>query len=172
MRGIVFHVERQDLYVRNHERVTLIGVIGASHTTAPVYAAARSLGAEIGRRSWWVVCGGLGGVMEGACRGAREVGSHAIGILPGADRHSANSWVDVSIVSGIGEARNTIIARTAHAVVALPGGLGTLSEIAFCIKFGTPVVALLPRGCESRGYPELEVVTGAAEACEWVSRHI
>ena len=110
--------------------------------------------------------------MEGACRGARESGGHALGILPGTDRESANRWVDIAIVSGIGEARNAIIARTAHAVVALPGGLGTLSEIAFCLKFGTPVVALVPEGCDRPPYPVLEEVRDAAAACEWISRHL
>jgi uncharacterized protein (TIGR00725 family) len=88
------------------------------------------------------------------------------------DRNDANRWVDIPIVSGIGEARNTIIARTAHAVVALPGRFGTLSEIAFCLVFGTPVVALVPEGCGVAAYPELEVVSSAGEACEWISRRL
>jgi uncharacterized protein (TIGR00725 family) len=89
-----------------------------------------------------VVCGGLGGVMEAVCRGAREAGGTTIGILPGADRAAANPFVGVAIPSGLGEARNALVVRAADAVIAVGGGYGTLSEIALALKAGKPVVGI------------------------------
>jgi uncharacterized protein (TIGR00725 family) len=89
-----------------------------------------------------VVCGGLGGVMEAACRGAREAGGLTVGLLPGLDRRQANPHVQVAIATGLGEARNALIARAADALVAVAGGYGTLSEIALALKGGTPVVGI------------------------------
>jgi hypothetical protein len=80
--------------------------------------------------------------MEAACRGAREAGGVTIGILPGADRGAANRFVEVAIPTGLGEARNAVVVRSADAVVAVGGGYGTLSEIAFALKAGKPVVGL------------------------------
>ena len=89
-----------------------------------------------------VVCGGLGGVMEAACRGAKAAGGTTVGILPGTDRLDANDYVDVAIPTGIGEARNALVVGTADAVVAVGGEFGTLSEIALALKAGTPVIGL------------------------------
>ena len=88
------------------------------------------------------MCGGLGGVMEAACRGAKETGGTTIGILPSTDRSEANGFVDVAIPTGLGEARNALVVRAADAVIALGGGYGTLSEIALALKAGKPVVGL------------------------------
>jgi hypothetical protein len=120
----------------------LIGVIGASHCSPEIYALARQVGAAIAKANASLICGGLGGVMEAACRGAKEVGGTTIGILPGTDKHEANAYVDIPIVTGIRDARNTIIARTADGLIAVSGEYGTLSEIAFAKKFGKPVVSL------------------------------
>ena len=89
-----------------------------------------------------VVCGGLGGVMEAVCRGAQGAGGRTVGILPGDDRHQANPYVDVAVATGLGEARNVVVVRTADVVVAVGGEFGTLSEIALAIKLGKPVVGL------------------------------
>src|SRR4051812_25570799 len=89
-----------------------------------------------------VVCGGRGGVMEAACRGAAGAGGMAVGILPGVDRAEANEFVTVAIATGLGEARNALVARAADALVAVGGAYGTLSEIALALAAGTPVVAL------------------------------
>jgi uncharacterized protein (TIGR00725 family) len=89
-----------------------------------------------------VVCGGLGGVMEAAARGARGAGGLTVGILPGRRHAEANPYVDVVIVTGFGEGRNVLVARSAHALIALPGEHGTLSEIALALKMGRPVVGL------------------------------
>jgi uncharacterized protein (TIGR00725 family) len=89
-----------------------------------------------------VVCGGLGGVMEAACRGAKQAGGHTVGILPGSDRAAANPFVDTAVPTGLGEARNALVVRAADALIAVGGGYGTLSEIAFALKAGKRVVGL------------------------------
>jgi uncharacterized protein (TIGR00725 family) len=89
-----------------------------------------------------LICGGLGGVMEAACRGARQAGGTTVGILPGTDRSAANPYVDIAIATGLGEARNAIVARSADALIAIGGAYGTLSEIAFALKAGKRVVGL------------------------------
>ncbi len=89
-----------------------------------------------------MVCGGLGGVMEAACRGAKDGGGVTVGILPGTDRAAANAFVDVAIPSGLGEARNALVVRAADALIAVGGGYGTLSEIALALKAGKRVVGL------------------------------
>ncbi len=88
------------------------------------------------------MCGGLGGVMEAACRGAKEAGGTTIGILPGTDRAAANRFVDFAIPTGLGEARNALVVRAADALIAVGGAYGTLSEIAFALKAGKPVAGL------------------------------
>jgi uncharacterized protein (TIGR00725 family) len=88
------------------------------------------------------VCGGLGGVMEAACRGAKSAGGTTLGILPGIDRSDANEFVDVAVPTGLGEARNALVVRAADALVAVGGGYGTLSEIALALKAGKRVVSL------------------------------
>jgi uncharacterized protein (TIGR00725 family) len=89
-----------------------------------------------------VVCGGLGGVMEAACRGARSEGGAAVGILPGLDRGAANRHVSIAIATGLGEARNALVVRAADALIAVGGAYGTLSEIALALKTGKPVIGL------------------------------
>jgi uncharacterized protein (TIGR00725 family) len=89
-----------------------------------------------------LVCGGLGGVMEAACRGAKSRLGTTVGLLPGSDRGAANGWVDVAVATGMGEMRNALVVRSADAVVAVGGGWGTLSEIAFARKTGKPVVGV------------------------------
>jgi uncharacterized protein (TIGR00725 family) len=105
-------------------------------------AAAEEVGRLLARRGAVVVCGGLGGVMEAACRGAREEGGTAVGILPGFDRDAANPHVAVAIATGLGEARNALVVRAADALIAVGGAYGTLSEIALALKAGKPVIGL------------------------------
>ncbi len=109
-----------------------------------------------------LVCGGLGGVMEAACRGAKEAGATTVGILPGTDRAAANPFVDVAVPTGLGEARNALVVRAADALVAVGGGHGTLSEIALALKAGKRVVGLGTwdvEGVEAAGSPEAAVET-------------
>ncbi len=89
-----------------------------------------------------LICGGLGGVMEAACRGARSKLGFTVGLLPGDRREDANGWVSLAIPTGMGEARNFLIVRAADAIIAIGGGWGTLSEVAFAMKRGTPVISL------------------------------
>jgi len=107
----------------------------------PVEAAAE-VGRLVAERGAVLVCGGLGGTMESACRGAKEGGGLTVGILPGPDRSAANPFVDVALPTGLGEARNALVVRAADVVIAIGGGYGTLSEIALALKAGKPVVGL------------------------------
>ncbi len=101
---------------------------------------AEAVGRGLAERGAIVLCGGLSGVMEAVCRGCREGGGTNVGILPGASRSDANEFVDVALATGMGEMRNALIVRAADVVVALGGEYGTLSEIAFALKIGRPVV--------------------------------
>ena len=122
---------------------------------------AERVGEELARRGVVLVCGGLGGAMEAACRGARGAGGLTVGILPGSDRSAANPFVDVALATGLGEARNALVAGTADAMIAVGGGYGTLSEIAFALRAGKPVVGVA-------GW-EIEGMTPAASAEEAVT---
>lgn len=119
-----------------------IGVIGSGTCDDDTRKKAREVGQGLAERGYGIVCGGLGGVMESACRGANDAGGLTVGILPGENPDSANPYVDVAIATGMGVARNAIIVHTAAAVVAVSGGPGTLSEIAHCLQLGVPVVSL------------------------------
>lgn len=120
----------------------LIAVIGAGTCDEKTYALAEQVGSELARRGAMVVCGGLGGVMEAVCKGAQSAGGRTIGILPGTNYREANPFVDIPIVTGLGEARNSIVVRSGRVVIAIGGEYGTLSEIAFALKFGVPVIGL------------------------------
>lgn len=107
-----------------------------------VEALAEGVGREIARHGVTLVCGGLGGVMEAACRGASLEGGLTIGILPGEQRRDANPYVTIPIVTGIGYARNVAVVKSAQAVIAINGSYGTLSEIAHALQSGIPVIGL------------------------------
>jgi uncharacterized protein (TIGR00725 family) len=100
------------------------------------------VGRLLAERGAVLVCGGLGGTMEAACRGAQQAGGTTVGLLPGGSRSDANPFVDVAIPTGLGEARNALVVRAADVVVAVGGGYGTLSEIALALKAGKRVVGL------------------------------
>ena len=104
--------------------------------------AAEEAGAAVAEAGCVLVCGGLGGVMEAACRGARSKLGVAVGLLPGLDRADANGWVSVAVPTGLGEGRNVLIVRAADALVAVGGGYGTLSEVALALRAGKPVVGV------------------------------
>jgi uncharacterized protein (TIGR00725 family) len=129
----------------------LIGVIGAGQCDSSIYRIAVEVGEEIAKRGAILVCGGLGGVMEAAAKGASMVGTLTVGILPGPSIKSANPYIKVPVATDMGQARNVIIANTADALVAVAGGAGTLSEIGHGLKLGKPVVGL-------RTIPDLEGV--------------
>ncbi len=120
----------------------LIGVIGASSCSAEIAELAEAVGKEIGKRGVVLICGGLGGVMEFAAKGAKEAGGLTIGILPGTSKEEANCYIDIPIVTGLGHARNVVIAHTSDSLIAIAGEHGTLSEIAIGLKLKKPVIGL------------------------------
>src|SRR4051812_6624742 len=119
-----------------------IAIAGPGEAAPWELEAAEEAGAAVAEAGCGLVCGGLGGVMEAACRGARSRGGMTVGLLPGDDPLDANGWVQLAIPTGMGEARNALIIRTAAAVIAIGGAWGTLSEIALAMKRGTPVIGL------------------------------
>ena len=123
-------------------RAPLVAVVGGSTCTGTEAEWAAAVGRLVAERGAILVCGGLGGVMEAAARGAKQAGGLTIGILPGDDPGAANPHIDVAIATGMGEMRNALIVRAAGAVIAIGGGWGTLSEIALARRIETPVVGL------------------------------
>jgi len=119
-----------------------IAVIGDSHCSAEEAKLAESVGELLAQQGVTVICGGLTGVMEAVCRGAKSKGGLTMGVLPGGDPSMANPWVDIPVVTGIGEARNVVVVKSAQAVIAIGGSYGTLSEIAYALKSGIPVIGL------------------------------
>jgi hypothetical protein len=121
-----------------------IAVVGPGEGDEAAERQAEIVGRALGDAGAVVVCGGLGGVMAAACRGAKSSagGGHTVGLLPGLDRSAANPWVDVAIPTALGEARNALVVRAADVVIAIAGEFGTLSELALALKAGTPVVGL------------------------------
>lgn len=137
-----------------------VSVIGGSTVDEEIYERARAVGRLLGERDHTVVCGGLGGVMEAACRGASEVGGRTIGILPVDDVDAANEYVDVPVATGIGHARNALVVLNCEAAIAIDGAYGTLSEIALALNAELPVAGLDTHdveGIERVGSPEAAV---------------
>ena len=124
------------------DQTLYLGVIGEGRCSARLAAQAERVGAAIAAAGAVLVCGGLGGVMEAASRGAARAGGVVVGILPGVDRSDANRWVTIPIVTGMDQARNAILVRSCDAVIAVGGMYGTLSEIALALKLGRPVIGL------------------------------
>ncbi|GAB4442151.1 MAG: TIGR00725 family protein [Anaerolineae bacterium] len=124
------------------ERKPVVAVIGGADCTTTEEMQAAYVGRLLAEHDAILICGGRGGVMEAACGGAKAGGGLTIGVLPGDDANEANPYVDVAIVTGMGEARNAIITSSADGVIAIGGGYGTLAELAFALKRGIPVVGL------------------------------
>jgi uncharacterized protein (TIGR00725 family) len=119
-----------------------VAVCGPGSATDEEERWAEEVGRRLAEAGAVLLCGGLGGVMDAAARGASRAGGTVVGILPGDDRFGASEHLTVAVPTGMGEARNAIIARAADAVIAVGGEWGTLSEIALARKMGTPVVGL------------------------------
>lgn len=124
------------------DKKIFISVIGESHSSPETEKLSEEVGIEIAKANAVLICGGLKGVMEHACKGAKSAGGTTIGILPGSKREEANPYIDYPIVTGIGYARNKLVIKTGHAVIAVGGSYGTLSEIAFALGYEIPVVGL------------------------------
>ncbi len=149
-------------------RLLMVSVIGAAQCTQQEARVAEKVGRLLATRGVVLVCGGRGGVMEAACRGAQEAGGLTIGILPGTDPAAGNPYLSFAFPTGLGEARNVLVARAGQAVIAIGGALGTLSEIAFALKAGRRVIGLntwRAQDAEGRALPIL-YAQGAEEAVE------
>jgi uncharacterized protein (TIGR00725 family) len=120
----------------------IIAVIGDSSCSPEEAKLAETVGELLAQQGVTIMCGGLTGVMEAVCRGAKSKGGLTVGILPGQDSSMANPWVAIPVVTGIGEARNVAVVKSAQAVIAIGGSYGTLSEIAYALKSGIPVIGL------------------------------
>ena len=164
------------------ERIKVVAVIGSGEPDALLDTLAEQVGRTVASAGYGLVCGGLGGVMEAACRGARAVhgtgSGRIIGILPGTQKDAANDYVDVAIATGIGYARNVLVVLSADAVVAVGGATGTLSEIAYAWQHGKPICALVPGGgwgarlagetLDSKRSDRVHAVATAEELAAWL----
>lgn len=148
-----------------------VAVIGGSVIDTATYETATDVGRLLGERGHTIVCGGLGGVMEAVCRGAIEAtaGVETIGILPGEDREAANEWVKTPISTGLGNARNAIVALNGEGVIAIDGSTGTLSEVGHALDFDRPVAGLGTHDIEVDGF---EAVDTPEAAVEYVERSV
>ncbi len=120
----------------------IIAVIGGWQCSKEEAKTAEEVGRQLARQGAILVCGGLSGVMEAACKGASSEGGVTIGILPGESRQAANPYVQIPIVTGLGYARNITVVKSAQAVIAIDGSYGTLSEISHALQSGIPVIGL------------------------------
>lgn len=146
-----------------------VAVIGASKANSEEARLAEEVGKELALRQVTLVCGGMGGVMEAACRGASLNGGLTIGILPGNSREEANPYVQIPIVSSIGFARNIMVVKSAQAVIAIGGAYGTLSEIAYALQIELPVIALNSWSMSQNGKSDSAVIK-AENALEAVTK--
>jgi uncharacterized protein (TIGR00725 family) len=143
-----------------------VAVVGPGNASPADAHDAELIGRGIAQDGHTVVCGGLGGVMAAACRGAAEAGGMTVGILPGTDRAAANRWVRVTLPTGLGELRNGLVVRAADVVVAVGGAYGTLSEVALALKTGVPVIGLRTWAIDG-----IDVVDSPEAALAAVQRH-
>jgi len=140
------------------EQKRFIAVIGGSDCTPEESRLAEEVGRELAGKGAVLICGGLGGTMEAACKGATAGGGLTIGILPGGSRQTANRYVQVPIVTNMGEARNVIVVKSAEAVIAIGDGYGTLSEIGHALRNGTPVVGLNTWSLSRNSQPDNSII--------------
>jgi len=140
------------------EQKWFIAIIGGSDCTPEEARLAEEVGRELARKGAVIICGGLGGIMEAACKGASAEGGLTIGILPGGSRQMANQYVQIPIVTNLGEARNVIIVKSAGAVIAIGGGYGTLFEIGHALRNDIPVIGLNTWSLSRNGQPDNSIV--------------
>lgn len=149
----------------------IIAVIGDSSCSTEETKLAEVVGEQLAQRGATIICGGLGGVMEAVCRGAKSKGGLTVGILPGEDSSMANQWVDIPIATGIGYARNMAVVKSAQAVIAIGGNYGTLSEIAYALNRGIPVIGLNTWSL-SRNSKEVDAIIRVGNAGEAADKAI
>ena len=153
---------------RGRDQRLFISVIGGGDCSKDEEHVAEEVGRCLAERGVTLICGGLGGVMEAACRGAVARGGTTIGVLPGNDRRDANEYVTIPIVTGMGYTRNAIVAKSGQAVIAIGGKYGTLSEIAYALQSRVPIVGIGTWSLSLRGHAEMGIETAdnAADAVE------
>jgi uncharacterized protein (TIGR00725 family) len=139
-------------------RNKIIGVIGEYQATERAKELAYEVGKLIAQAGYILICGGLAGVMESACKGAKDGGGLTIGVLPGISKDSANPYVDIALPTGLDQARNIIIVRASSVIIAIEGGYGTLSEIAYALKLNIPVIGLNTWEISSERYKESGII--------------
>ncbi|MFQ5861034.1 MAG: TIGR00725 family protein [Dehalococcoidia bacterium] len=147
----------------------MITVIGGSDATRKNLSLAEEVGRELAYHGATVVCGGLGGVMEAVCRGAKAAGGLTVGILPGNNPSEANPYVDIPVCTGMGYARNALVVKSGRAVIAIDGNFGTLSEIGHALGEGIPVIGLNTWSLSMDGKQERSIIQ-ARDAKEAVER--
>lgn len=150
------------------ERPIRIAVCGAGTANRTLARMAEEVGREIAQSGSILVCGGLGGIMEAAAKGAHTGGGVTIGILPGSDPNDANPWISIPLPTDMGEARNALVVRFADAAIAVAGEWGTLSEIALAMKLGVPLILLSPTLADGLA---IEKAKDAADAVRRALRH-
>jgi len=156
------------------EKKKLIAVIGGSRSSTRESKLAEEVGRELAKRNAVLICGGLGGIMEAACRGASSEGGLTIGVLPGESSREANRYVQIPIVTGIGYARNVVVVKSAQAVIAIGGSYGTLTEIGHALQNGIPVIGLGTWSLSKSGKADKSVIPAkdAANAVSIAFDHI
>lgn len=142
----------------NNKEIIAIAVIGTRQPSVKESKMAEEVGRELAKKGVVLLCGGLGGVMESACHGASLEGGLTIGILPGNEASSANRYVRIPIVTGLGYARNAVLIKSAQAVIAVGGGYGTLSEIAYALDFKIPVIGIDTWSLARNGQEENSII--------------
>jgi len=135
-------LSRDKIRVVREMRKKIVSVIGGRECTEEVERLAHDLGKKLAKVADVLVSGGLSGTMEAVCQGFKVAGGLTIGIIPSYSKSDANDFVDIPLPTGLGLARNVLVVKAADAVVALPGEAGTLSEVAYCLQFGIPVISL------------------------------
>jgi uncharacterized protein (TIGR00725 family) len=155
-------------------RRRLVAVCGESDPQTPLADVAFDVGRGIAERGAVLICGGMSGVMEHAARGARSAGGLTVGLIPTDDVNDANGFIDIAIATGLGHARNALLALTADGVIAIGGGLGTLSEIALALRNRRPAIGIRTWQFdrERRTEPELPQADGPGEGVEWLFAHM
>ncbi len=146
---------------KERKRPQRVAVIGGGECTEEQAGIAREVGAKLAQRGCVLITGGMGGIMEAASAGSKSQGGLTVGILPGTSAADANEHVDIPIVTGLSHARNSLVVRSADAVITVDGGYGTLSEIALALAMGIPVV-----GLDSWDIDGVETASTAGEAVE------
>ncbi len=142
----------------SEKRKKIIAVIGGGEPSPEEARLAEEVGRELARQGAILVCGGLGGVMEAACRGANSEGGVTIGILPGDKPEAANPYVQIPVVTGMGHARNISVVKSAQAVIAIGGSYGTLSEIAHALQSDIPVIGLNTWSLSRNSQPDNSII--------------